>query len=107
MRLVDCLKPAFGVYAVRASVLEDDKVVSRHLGVASFGIRPMFRTQEPLLETCLFDFDGDLYGKHLSVELVAYLRPEMTLDGLDALKAQIDRDAAAARAALDRAGVRC
>jgi riboflavin kinase/FMN adenylyltransferase len=47
MRLVDCLHPAFGVYAVRASVLEDDKVVSRHLGVASFGIRPMIRTQEP------------------------------------------------------------
>ena len=107
MRLVDCLNPAFGVYAVRASVLEDDKVVSRHLGVASFGIRPMFRAEEPLLETWLFDFDGDLYGKHLSVELIAYLRPEMALDDLDALKAQIDRDAAAARAALDRAGVRC
>jgi riboflavin kinase/FMN adenylyltransferase len=107
MRLVDCLHPAFGVYAVRASVLEDDKVVSRHLGVASFGIRPMFRTQEPILETWLFDFDGDLYGKHLSVELVAYLRPEMTLDGLDALKAQIERDAASARAALDRAEVGC
>jgi riboflavin kinase/FMN adenylyltransferase len=60
-----------------------------------------------LLETWLFDFDADLYGKHLSVELVAYLRPEMTFDGLDALKAQIDRDAAAARAALDRAGVGC
>jgi riboflavin kinase/FMN adenylyltransferase len=67
----------------------------------------MFRTQEPLLETWLFDFDGDLYGKHLSVELAAYLRPEMTLDGLDALKAQIDRDAAVAGAAPDRAGVRC
>lgn len=107
MRLVDCLHPAFGVYAVRASVLEDDKVVSRHLGVASFGIRPMFRTQEPLLETWLFDFDGELYGKHLAVELVRYLRLEMALDGLDALKAQIDRDASAARAALDRAGVRC
>jgi riboflavin kinase/FMN adenylyltransferase len=107
MRLVDCLHPAFGVYAVRASVLEDDKVVSRHFGVSSFGIRPMFRTQEPLLETWLFDYDGDLYGKHLSVELVAYLRPEMTLDGLDALKAQIGRDAVAARAVLDRAGVGC
>ena len=107
MRLVDCLHPAFGVYAVRASVLDDDKVVSRHLGVASFGIRPMFRTADPLLETWLFDFDGDLYGRHLSVELVAYLRPEMSLADIAALKAQISADAEAARLALDRAGVRC
>jgi riboflavin kinase/FMN adenylyltransferase len=101
MRLVDCLHPAFGVYAVRASVLEDDKIVTRHLGVASFGIRPMFKTQEPLLETWLFDFDGDLYGKHLSVELVAYLRPEMSLPDLDALKGQIAMDAEAAKQILD------
>ena len=100
MRLVDCLHPAFGVYAVRASVLEDEKVVARHGGVANFGIRPMFETPTPLLETWLFDFDGDLYGKHLSVELVAYLRPEMNLPGLDALKAQIARDAGAAKAIL-------
>ena len=107
MRLTDCLTPAFGVYAVRASVVEDERIVSRHLGVANFGIRPMFQTQTPLLETFLFDFDGDLYGKHLSVELAAWLRPEMTLSGLDALKAQIAADCADARAALDRAGVRC
>jgi riboflavin kinase/FMN adenylyltransferase len=100
MRIDDCLKPAFGVYAVRASVLEDDKVVSRHLGVANFGIRPMFETPTPLLETWLFDFDGDLYGKHLSVELVAYLRPEMNLPDLDALKAQIAKDADGAKKAL-------
>jgi riboflavin kinase / FMN adenylyltransferase len=102
MRLTDCLHPAFGVYAVRASVVEDDRVVSRHHGVANFGIRPMFETSEPLLETWLFDFDGDLYGKHLSVELVAYLRPEMSLPGLDALKAQIGIDARGAKAVLAR-----
>jgi riboflavin kinase/FMN adenylyltransferase len=100
MRLIDCLHPAFGVYAVRATVLEDERTVSRHPGVASFGIRPMFRTKEPLLETWLFDFDGDLYGRHLSVELVAYLRPEMRLPDLDGLKAQIAKDAEAARAVL-------
>jgi len=100
MRLVDCLHPAFGVYAVRASVLEDEKVIARHGGVANFGIRPMFETPTPLLETWLFDFDGDLYGKHLSVELIAYLRPEMDLSNLDALKTQIAKDAEAARAVL-------
>jgi riboflavin kinase/FMN adenylyltransferase len=62
----------------------------------------MFETQTPLLETFLFDFDGDLYGKHLAVALVAYLRPEAKLDGLEALKAQIAADSVAARAALLR-----
>ena len=100
MRLTDCLHPAFGVYAVRASVVEDERIVSRHDGVANFGIRPMFETPAPLLETFLFDFDGDLYGKHLSVELVAHLRGEMKLPDLDALKAQIEKDAAAAKEVL-------
>jgi riboflavin kinase/FMN adenylyltransferase len=100
MRLDHCLKPAFGVYAVRATIFEDDRPVATRDGVANFGIRPMFETPTPLLETWLFDFDGDLYGKHLSVELIAYLRPEAKLDGLDALKAQIAKDAADAKIAL-------
>jgi riboflavin kinase/FMN adenylyltransferase len=101
MRL-DGLKPAYGIYAVRATILEDDKPVATYDGVANFGIRPMFETQTPLLETFLFDFDGDLYGKHLAVALVAYLRPEAKLDGLEALKAQIAADSQAARDALKR-----
>ena len=105
MHLIDCLKPAFGIYAIRAMIMEDDQPVARHDGVANFGIRPMpmFRTDEPLLETFLFDFSGDLYGKHLAVELIAYLRPEANLEGIEALKAQIEKDVAAARAALARA----
>jgi riboflavin kinase/FMN adenylyltransferase len=104
MRITGCVEPAFGVYAVRATVLEDDRPVGRHDGVANFGIRPMFESKVPLLETFLFDFSGDLYGKHLVVELIAYLRPEAKLDGLDALKAHIAEDAKAARAALAKAG---
>jgi riboflavin kinase/FMN adenylyltransferase len=92
MRLDDCLKPAFGIYAVRAKILEDDTVVAVHDGVANFGIRPMYETKVPLLETFLFDFTGDLYGKHLAVELIAYLRPEAKLDSLEALKTQIAKD---------------
>lgn len=107
MHVTDYLKPAYGVYAVRATVIEDDRPVSTHDGVANFGIRPMtmFKTDSPLLETFLFDFSGDLYGKHLAVELVAYLRPEAKLDGLDALKAQIAKDADAARAILKAAKI--
>lgn len=103
MKHVDCLKPAFGIYAVRVKVLEDDHVVSTHEGVASFGVRPMFAVDTPLLESYLFDFDGDLYGKHLAVELIAYLRPEMKLAGLEALRAQIAKDSEAARQALKSA----
>jgi len=103
MRLEHCLLPAFGVYAVRATVLEDDKPVGRYDGVANFGIRPMFEIPTPLLETYLFDFDGDLYGKHMVVALIAYLRPEARLAGLEALKAQIAADSAAARDALNAA----
>jgi riboflavin kinase/FMN adenylyltransferase len=100
MRLDDCLKPAYGVYAVRATLYEDDRAVLTRDGVANFGIRPMFETEVPLLETWLFDFDGDLYGKHLAVEMIAYLRGEAKFDGLEALKAQIAKDAEEARDAL-------
>jgi len=100
MHLGHCLAPAFGIYAVRVAVMDNDKVVSRHDGVSSFGIRPMYRITVPMLETNLFDFSGDLYGKYLSVELVAWLRPEARFESLDALIAQIGQDAAQARAVL-------
>lgn len=100
MRMTDTLKPAYGVYAVRTTLYEDDKPVSRHDGVANFGIRPMWETKEPLLETWLFDFNGDLYGKHMAVEFVHYIRGEAKFDGLDALKAQIAKDADVAKKVL-------
>ena len=96
MALGDYMRPAYGIYATRTR-LPDGRVVD---GVSSLGVRPMFRTEEPMLEAWLFDFDGDLYGQTLETELIAFLRPEMTFDGLDALKAQIDADAKAARAVL-------
>src|SRR6185312_12911182 len=63
MHLGHCLAPAFGVYAVRAAIVENEQVVDRHDGVANFGIRPMYQVSVPLMEAHLFDFDGDLYGK--------------------------------------------
>jgi riboflavin kinase/FMN adenylyltransferase len=97
MHLGHCLAPAFGVYAVRVNILDNDKVVARHDGVANFGIRPMYKVQVPLMETHLFDFDGDLYGKYLSVELISWIRPEAKFPSLEALIAQIAADAAKAR----------
>lgn len=97
MHLGHCLAPAFGVYAVRVNILEGDRAVARHDGVANFGIRPMYQVEVPLMETHLFDFEGDLYGKYLSVELIRYIRPEAKFASLPALVAQIGADAARAR----------
>ena len=94
--LGDYMRPAYGVYAVRAR-LPDGRVFD---GVASLGVRPMYALDEPLLEVWLFDFDGDLYGQTVETDLIAFLRGEETFADLDALKRQIDLDAAAARAAL-------
>lgn len=94
--LGDYMRPAYGVYAVRAR-LPDGRVFD---GVASLGLRPMYALEEPLLEVWLFDFDGDLYGQTIETQLIAFLRGEETFADLDALKRQIDADAEAARAAL-------
>jgi riboflavin kinase/FMN adenylyltransferase len=67
------------------------------MGAASLGVRPMFQGEVPNLETFLLDFKGDLYGHHLSVALVDFLRPELKFDGLDALITQMDADCAEAR----------
>jgi riboflavin kinase/FMN adenylyltransferase len=53
--------------------------------------------REPLLETHIFDFSGDLYGRRLSIEFVAKLRDELNFPDLAALIVQMDRDAARAR----------
>ena len=100
MHLGHCFQPAFGVYAVRVVITDNDREVARRDGVANFGIRPMYETKVPLMEAHLFDFDGDLYGQHLQVELVSYIRPEAKFDGLPALIAQIAQDAGKARAIL-------
>lgn len=65
--------------------------------VSSFGTRPTVDGVEPLLEAHLFDFDGDLYGRRISVEFVARLRDEEKYPDLPTLVAQMDRDAEAAR----------
>jgi riboflavin kinase/FMN adenylyltransferase len=91
--------PRFGVYAVRVQVLSGPQAGS-YDGVASLGVRPMFGENTPNLEVHLFDFKGDLYGIHLSVALVDYLRGEEKFDTLAALIAQMDADSARARSIL-------
>jgi riboflavin kinase / FMN adenylyltransferase len=91
--------PAFGVYAVLVDVLEGPQA-GRYHGVASLGVRPMFGENKANLETFIFDFKGDLYGKHVSVALVGHLRGEEKFDSLDALITQMDADSAQARSIL-------
>jgi riboflavin kinase/FMN adenylyltransferase len=91
--------PKLGVYAVRVEVLSGPQAGS-YIGAASLGVRPMFGTNLPNLETFIFDFTGDLYGHHLSVAMVDYLRPEMKFDGLPALMDQMAADCTRARTIL-------
>jgi riboflavin kinase/FMN adenylyltransferase len=100
--LDDYLHPAFGVYAVRVSGDgPDDPLAGRTLaGVANIGLRPTVGGLVPRLEAHLFDIDVDLYGRHLRVALVDFIRPEQKFAGLEELTAQIAADAAQARAIL-------
>ena len=104
--LGDYLRPALGVYAVRVAIADPAAAGGHALtetptwrdGVANLGLRPTIGgLSEPRLEVHLFDYTGDLYGRRLRVALAGYLRPEQKFDGLPALKAQIVRDAEAAR----------
>ncbi|MGJ8624742.1 MAG: bifunctional riboflavin kinase/FAD synthetase [Yoonia sp.] len=89
-------QPKFGVYAVEVDVLEGP-LTGQYKGAASIGVRPTFNGEIPNCETFLFDFSGDLYGTHLSIALVDYLRGEEKFDDLDALIAQMDADCIRAR----------
>lgn len=82
-----------GIYAVRLHGLGDAALP----GVASLGTRPTVGGGEKLLEVHLFDFDEDIYGRHVSVEFVHKLRDEEHFETIEALKSQIARDAQVAR----------
>lgn len=90
------LRPALGVYAVRAAIEQENGEIWLD-GVANIGVRPTFGSDGVVLEVFLFDFDDDLYGKRLRVRLVDFLRPEKKFDGVDDLKAQIAQDSAKAQ----------
>ena len=82
-----------GIYATWVHGLGEKPMAS----VSSFGTRPTVQGVEPLLEAHLFDFDGDLYGRHIEVEFVAKLRDELNFPDLPALTEQMHRDADNAR----------
>lgn len=86
------VKLPHGVYACVA-VAEGQ----RHIAVTNIGSRPTVGGHRVTVEPWILDFDGDLYGKQLTLEFCKFLRPEQKFSSLDALKAQIQADAAETR----------
>ena len=87
--------PLTGIFVVTAE-LEETHAVLR--GVASVGRRPTVKQNAaPLLEVHLFDWEGELYGRHLRVNFLHKLRDEAKYDGLDALRSAIGQDVAQAK----------
>ena len=94
------LVPAFGVYATRVRVAGQT-----HLAVTNVGVRPTVDDSNRVtVEPWILDFDGDLYGQYMEVELYAHLRGEKKFEGLEQLQQEIFRNAAQTRAYFDRGG---
>lgn len=91
------LVPAYGIYAGLARVLGADGV--GHRTALSIGVNPHYGGVERRVESFLLDFEGDIYGRTLRVELWDRLRDERAFGSEEELVAQIAADVAAARAA--------
>jgi len=85
------LIPADGVYAVRVQLRDQS-----YGGVMSIGLRPTVNGDGRTQEIYIFDFDKDIYGEKVTVEIVEYIRPELKFDGLPALVKAIEDDCVAA-----------
>ncbi len=85
-----------GVFAVRVQGLPGGPMDA----VASVGTRPTFDGKKPLMEAHIFDFDEDIYGEHIHVDFIAWLRSQIKFDDVDELVAQMHRDADNARSIL-------
>ena len=91
-----CIVPAHGVYATWTQA--DGRT---RLSATNIGIRPTFGGGGRQIETHLLDYEGDLYNAKLWVAFARKLRNEVQFSGVDALVAQLHRDVAAAREALE------
>ncbi len=80
--------PISGVFAVTVRGIASQPWA----GVANIGVRPTVNGIRPSIEVHLFNWNKDVYGKHVQIELQAFIRPEMKFDGLDELVQQIKQD---------------
>jgi riboflavin kinase/FMN adenylyltransferase len=83
------LIPGNGVYAVTAQLEAETRVLN---GMMNIGTRPTVDGTHRSIEVHLFDFDEDIYGRHLTVWLWNFIRHEQKFSGIDALKAQLHND---------------
>lgn len=96
--------PLLGVFAVDVFVsgsTHDSKTKQQYKGVANLGVKPTLGGTRPLLETHLFDFDGDLYGQTIEVIFKHKIRDEKKFNSLDELKAAIAADIVKAKELLE------
>jgi riboflavin kinase/FMN adenylyltransferase len=93
IRLHRLVSPVRGVFAVRVFGAGEHPLN----GVANVGTRPTVDGSYYVLEVHLFDFDGEIYGRHLDVEFCKKLREERKFESFDLLRQQISRDADQAR----------
>ena len=80
--------PKFGVYLSRVIAGKN-----RYWGITNIGKKPTVSGDYPAgAETFLMDFDGDLYGQVIEVQLLRFMRPEQKFEGLKELQEQIEKD---------------
>ena len=89
------LIPGNGVYAVKIFVNND--YTNPLKGMMNIGFRPTVDGSRRTIEVNIFDFDKDIYGEHLTVEVTAFLRTEKRFSGIDALKEQLAKDKVSAQ----------
>ena len=91
--------PIQGIFVVEVFGLDEFNQYKQPLqGVASLGTRPTVNKTKALLEVFLFDFDQDIYGKHIQVSFLKKLRDEEKFDSLEALVEKINNDVKQAQA---------
>lgn len=89
VNLDETVHPAYGVYAALVQVEGEGQW---HKAAINIGIRPMFKIEAAQVESFIFDFDQEIYGKVLRVRPVQRLRGEAKFDTLDDLITQMDKD---------------
>lgn len=89
----DKLLPPNGVYY--SQVILGEKI---YRSISNIGCKPTVSDRQIMgVETYLYDFAGDIYGEDITVQFLSFRRPEMKFDGIDSLKAQMEKDIAAGR----------
>ncbi len=83
----DFIIPKYGVYASKVKV--DGEY---YASVTNIGIRPTVSGESMRSETCILDFEGDLYGKRIEVSLIKFLREEKKFPSVEELKQAVSRD---------------